>query len=558
MMKKTKIGILMRNSSCPTCLRDTLDTLAANARIELYLLRGTQKTPGGIRRVMKRVRDVGLLRFASIAFFNMVELAERRVLGALDAGLRRHYASAPMEESLFRRVIELSPVRSKRGISVTYPVGDIEKILALDLDLIVRGNEGAIIKGAILGASKEGIISFHHGDNRWNRGGPPGFWEVYLKREATGFIVQLLTETLDGGSVIYRGEVATRRTFTENQVHVKESSNPLMAQIIERYAATGNLPPAYPPAPFSHALLRTPKFSVTAAYLLRNLRMFAALFVKRKLLKRNQRWHVAFARAEWKNLTLSTATVIESPKGRFFADPFVASRDGQQVIFVEDYHYAAGEAAISAIALQPGGGYQIIPDVIKEPFHLSFPFTFEFDGALYMVPESSASGTIRLYQCVQFPDRWEFKHELMQGVCAADTMLFEHGGRWWLLTNLATDYSRKNRTQLFAFSADSPLSTEWVAHTENPIRFEAIAGRNGGLLRGADGAPYRVGQKPGFCTYGAGIRISEIVRLDQDNFSEVEYCDVEARFAPGLVGMHHMHSHGGVTVFDFARDERPN
>ena len=49
-----------------------------------------------------------------------------------------------------------------------------------------------------------GIISFHHGDNNINRGGPAGFWEVFNEEPSTGFIIQRLTEELDGGDVIFK------------------------------------------------------------------------------------------------------------------------------------------------------------------------------------------------------------------------------------------------------------------------------------------------------------------------------------------------------------------
>ena len=35
--------------------------------------------------------------------------------------------------------------------------------------------------------------------------------------------------------------------------------------------------------------------------------------------------------------------------------------------------------------------------VLKEPFHLSFPFVFEDQGVIYMIPESQEDDSIRLY-----------------------------------------------------------------------------------------------------------------------------------------------------------------
>ncbi len=46
----------------------------------------------------------------------------------------------------------------------------------LNCDVLIRCGKG-ILRGDILYAARHGILSFHHADNRINRGGPPGFWE---------------------------------------------------------------------------------------------------------------------------------------------------------------------------------------------------------------------------------------------------------------------------------------------------------------------------------------------------------------------------------------------
>ena len=83
------------------------------------------------------------------------------------------------------------PNISKSGFIYKYSKNDLEKIQDENLDVLVRGGSG-ILRGDILTLCKYGIISFHHGNNDINRGGPPGFWEVYNKEPSTGFIIQNL------------------------------------------------------------------------------------------------------------------------------------------------------------------------------------------------------------------------------------------------------------------------------------------------------------------------------------------------------------------------------
>ena len=65
-----------------------------------------------------------------------------------------------------------------------------------------------------------GILSFHHGDNTKYRGSPPGFREVYNKEDQTGFVLQQLNNTLDGGKVIERGEFKTQFFYLLNQAFI--------------------------------------------------------------------------------------------------------------------------------------------------------------------------------------------------------------------------------------------------------------------------------------------------------------------------------------------------
>ena len=103
--------------------------------------------------------------------------------------------------------IYVDPDISPSGLFYRYKNSDLEKIKKLHLDLLIRGGSG-ILKGKILNICRLGIISFHHGDNNLNRGGPPGFWEVFNQEPSTGFIIQRLTEEIDGGEVVVVSEQA--------------------------------------------------------------------------------------------------------------------------------------------------------------------------------------------------------------------------------------------------------------------------------------------------------------------------------------------------------------
>jgi len=552
----------MDRLECAPYLFDIITNLAKDPNIELYLLLNNPTLSENGMRVTKMIWSVGIFHFINAAFFMFIGSIERRIITSMatHSDDSEQFLEKQLDTDIFAETIILAPVLqktkcSKMNILISYDDVDIKKIHLLGLDLMMRGNGGGIYQGKILSASTRGIISFHHGDNHWNRGGPTGFWEVYLKKPSTGFIIQILNESLDDGDVIFRGEVPTRKWYIQNLANILRVGSPFMEQIIKDYAATGTLPLPLPKTPYSNTPLEVPKFTETLTYITHQALLFLSLFLNGWILRREHRWSVAFVRSNWKISNLSKATVIQNPKGRFLADPFVATCDNQTVLFVEDYHYSTSRGAISAVRILPDGSYEFLPDIIREDFHLSFPYLFEYEGCLYMVPESSQAKAIRLYKCVQFPGRWEYLHDIMREVDAVDTMVFEHSGRWWLLTNMAPDGSSCQQSLMCVFSATSPLSGDWQPHLNNPVCFSPEFGRNGGLLRDVDGTIFRVRQKQGFNTYGSMLSIAKITRLDTEGYEEATYCEVEPKFFSGLTGIHHMYSNGEITVFDFAKEE---
>lgn len=558
-LRQIKLGVLMDSLICDPYLFELITNLAKDPNIELYLLQNNPKCrENRFKRVANVMRDIGLFRFIDSIFFGFIIFIERKIMS-----LTTHTDlsnECRLDFEIFEKTILLTPVLSKtkvskRNLLVSYGDVDIKKIQSLGLDLILRGNGGGVFQGKILGASRGGFLSFHHGDNRWNRGVPAGFWEVYLKKPATGFIIQILNERLDDGDVIFRGEAPTHSVYTLNLRNILQEGNPYMEQIIKGYAETGTLPPPLQKKPYSNTLLKSPKCTETLAYAARTTILLTSIVFKSKVLRLKDRWSVAFIRSDWKDSNLSKATVVKNPKGRFLADPFVAICGNQTVMFVEDYHYSTRRGAISAVRISPDGSYEILPDIISEDFHLSFPYIFKYGDTLYMVPESYYANSIRLYKCVTFPDHWEYMYDIMRGVNAFDTMVFEHSGRWWLLTTIAPIGSREQMTQLYLFSASEPLSQDWQPHPKNPVCISLDFKRNGGLLRDVDGTIFRVRQKQGFNRYGSMISIARITRLDMECYEETTYCEVEPKFFPDLVGTHHMHSAGGITVFDFVKEE---
>ena len=551
-----RIGILLESTESNHYFHETVRALAESGQVELFFLQYRGEKPKGIAaRLKSKFQTKGLRRALELGFFRLMAGLEYKILARLFSRLRKHGETHSIAEFNHNEITYLTPNFSPSGLVVRFPDADIEKIKSLNLDLILRGNALGIFKGGIITAAKDGILSFHHGDNRWHRGGPAAFWEVYLRKPSTGFVLQILTEELDGGRILFRGNVPTRRSYTENLINLFEESYPYLTRILLDYARTGKLPTFESGTPYGGQVLVGPTFAQSISYAARTKWLFLKFFTQRLILKHYKRWGVAYVPGNWTSAILRRGTRIQNPPGRYFADPFLASRDGRTVCFVEDFSFPQKRGRISAVEILDDKRYEILGPVIEEPFHMSFPYLFEYKGELYMIPETGEANSIRLYKCVGFPLKWEFQKELMSNVRATDTMLFEHEGRWWLLTNVASPGSNDFGSQLFAFHASKPFADKWTPHAQNPIVFNSAIGRNAGLLRLADGTPVRSRQRQGFDLYGAGLTLARIAELAPSTFREEQIGEVAPDFFPKLQGCHHLFSNGKYTVYDFVQTE---
>ena len=51
---------------------------------------------------------------------------------------------------------------------------------------------------------------------------------------------------------------------------------------------------------------------------------------------------------------------------------------------------------------------------LEREYHLSYPFVFEWEDDVYLIPESTASKRVELYRAESFPDRWSLAGVLLE------------------------------------------------------------------------------------------------------------------------------------------------
>ncbi len=222
------------------------------------------------------------------------------------------------------------------------------------------------------------------------------------------------------------------------------------------------------------------------------------------------------------------------PRDRLWADPFLLRRDGVSHLFFEEQPFAE-KGVIAWAPLSADGRMGPREVVLEEPVHLSYPFVFEHDGHVWLVPESCATDNIVLYRADPFPTRWRREAVLLQGLHAVDSTLLQHEGRWWLFSNVSHPHG-STWDELNLYYADTLLGP-WQAHPANPIVSDVRCARPAGRIVRSGGALIRPAQD---CAagYGAAVAFRAIETLTPDQYRERPIGRLEPTWQPGLGGAH--------------------
>ena len=434
---------------------------------------------------------------------------------------------------------------SKNGISVTIDEESLKKLKELNLDVLLRFNK-RILKGEILNLNKFGILSLHLGDDMKYRGGPSGFWEVYNKEHNSGFIIQQLTENLDNGNLLFRGKISTEKTWLLNRAELNLRSYFYLKQALKELATNRELPKFLKNIPYTDKVYRNPtNYQLIKYILMRIQNKLNDLNFNNK----NNRYQVGFQKNTWGNLEYRKSIFIENKEGTFNADPFVIEKDNKSYCFVECFDYSEKKAKINVYELSEKE-YTFIGTALEESFHLSFPYIFEFNNDIYMIPESSKNRDIRLYKCNNFPLEWNLEEVLINDIDAADTMILRKDNKWWMMTNEDPLKLNNHNYQMNIYYSDNLLNGKWISHKNNPIIMDSNKARNAGLVFDEDSI-FRVSQAFGFYKkYGENFSLNKIEFLDTNNYSEKTFSTHTKFFNKSILGSHHLHSNNIFSVFD--------
>jgi len=235
------------------------------------------------------------------------------------------------------------------------------------------------------------------------------------------------------------------------------------------------------------------------------------------------------------------------PIDRFYADPCAIRVNGVDHVFFEECQHPAFKGVISWMTIGADGRFTVPEVVLEEAHHLSYPFVFEAENAVYMIPESAAAKSVDLYRAVEFPRKWTKVATLLDNISAVDSTVIEHAGKWWMFASVGEEGSSKN-DQLHIYHADS-VRGPWSPHGDNPVKIDVSSARSAGRLFKRGDKLIRPSQD---CSvvYGGALTLSEVVHLSMESYSEVAIERLSPDWLPFNVGFHTVSSTDRLEIVD--------
>jgi len=204
------------------------------------------------------------------------------------------------------------------------------------------------------------------------------------------------------------------------------------------------------------------------------------------------------------------------------ADPFLFVHNERLFLFYEEKRlHSAGVLKMTSTEDLLTWTSPVV--VLEESYHLSFPCVFEDEGIVYMLPETSSNGSVKLYRAINEQlDHFEYfetillepKDKIVR-MGYADSCIFKRNGIYYLFTMIQYE-DGINTLELYVSNS---LIGRYRQHPMSPVLRSSKNARNAGSILHEDGKIFRFSQD---CTkrYGDNVHINEIIEL-----SSTYYCE---------------------------------
>ncbi len=550
-MNKLKVAVFIDDKSLPKYQAEIVDELLKSEWCEIVLYVKKQKSSDPYENISK------------FKLYHFLKKFDEKVFGRSTPYL----VCEDIKKGEQTQLLELR-TKESRWFDILKRE-DIAKIGEYQLDVVL--NFGfKYLKGEILDVAKYGIWEMRH-PNRL-----PAFWEVVENIPATEVSLEQVGDALRPGFLIDRFVSVTHpKSMKKNFEQIMWRSHMMIVQNLHKlsknpqsffadkesktyfyddYQIQSEYPKKFPDLRFRFSD-DIGKAAPTNTQALRAFYKLAVKYLKFTLRRffKMDRWIILFAENESGkvNADLSTYKRISLPSNDYFqADPFIVDEGDKSYLFYEELDYKTLKGYLLVSEYDKEKKTFLNPkEILKKPYHLSYPNVFKYDGKYYMIPETHENKTVDLYEAELFPTKWKKVRTMLKDIKAVDATLYQKDGKWWMFLSQTQKEGFSLNDTLWLYYCDDFRTDEWQSHPLNPILGDVTCARPAGNLVESNGKLFRPAQN---CSgvYGRGLVFNEILKLSETEYKERVVQQIRSDFSDDLVAVHTFNHSKRFSVID--------
>jgi len=569
--------IISRNySSLPSGIIEILRAVSSSPHVEKVsyayideqsrkILLPHRKLTSLLARALKEpIRRLAFLTDRIDCFINKYDLRKRELCPA-------------ESQSLLEKNGEVFLLNQKRESFFSFTTfEDSGAAKSQEFDLLVRGSGLGIEKGEILNSySSLGVLSLHHGNNIFNRGGPVGFWEVYFGEES-GITAQILTPELDGGKVVYRGRIKTIPNPAANCAHIYRHTSAVLQTAFSIIANgshssdSSDLGIIEKIEVYTRSILKEPspalRIAVSASLLFCSLSTLIRTRIPKFFISRYwnpyEKWGISLTSDFNKRLD-SWVRIFplgcDESSDNWIADPFFVTVSGIDYLLYEYYIFDKRKGVIGYSRLDHSlysakGEPQIASSgiLLENELHLSYPCTFNVNNESYFIPENNRNGA-NLYRISKGDGdalKSAFARHLLDGYCVDPTYIKLNDFDYLFVTRI-----NETGTTLHLFYCRDITKDKLITHPSSPLCVDHSLGRSAGRIL-VDSEDKNIIIRPAQIMktgYGEGILFARY-KLDEN---QCRLLGVQKKIKPPrkslYSNLHHIDYLRDITVIDYVK-----
>ena len=206
-------------------------------------------------------------------------------------------------------------------------------------------------------------------------------------------------------------------------------------------------------------------------------------------------------------------TRLPGKAGVWYADPLLFHHEDKRWLFCEAFDMATGKGDIAVMDITDPDHPGEPQTVLTESYHLSFPTVFDWNGEVWMIPETGTNHSLNLYRCKQFPGEWELVRSFpTEDKELADTILLDvqPGELTLLCSQVKPENGLFTRYRRYALRADEQAEGGFVLEEDETFGLENrnydLGARNAGPVFTWAGQTVRPAQVSTKVDYGVYLQ----------------------------------------------------